>query len=492
MKKTHVGISLFVFIIFVVLYLGNISGWLMHDDEGTDFYEVWQLQEGKQPGKDYVAEQQPLFLLTGAWVLNHFGHSPTALRFVSAVQVLAGALIFAWSISRVQSTAVALTTFALTLSTGLVYEQARLFRPDPMMLGWELAGLGIVILAAHKKDRRLWLLAGFLYGIAFLWKPFGVLPLVGLILYFADQLWCNRYHWPDGLWRGIIGDGFVFGIVFLLIGGGVSVLLYNYLGFYYQEVLLQHSQLGQQSTIWQQVGKVLVNYLYFLVLNPIWLLTIILWRLQKPSDWRNRPEIHLMLWQLASPLFFLALTRPLFPRYIFYLTPVFAFLLAWQIDIAVTRLRQQNVPIARLLPFLITLITLFISQPGIINLFTRQESDTLALAKYVAAQTAVDDSVLSDYAGINFFANRHSIYEASIIAGGRIQGQIITGEMLINRIESDDVQMVLLHVAGGEPQPHQLIELVDYHNFRAYLETHFTLIQLFDRAGQQIEIYKRK
>ncbi|MCB9008903.1 MAG: hypothetical protein H6656_16340, partial [Ardenticatenaceae bacterium] len=51
------------------LYLANIGGWLMHDDEGTDFYEIWRLAEGEQPGIDFLAEQQPLYLLSGSFLL---------------------------------------------------------------------------------------------------------------------------------------------------------------------------------------------------------------------------------------------------------------------------------------------------------------------------------------------------------------------------------------------------------------------------------------
>jgi hypothetical protein len=132
------------------------------------------------------------------------------------------------------------------------------------------------------------------------------------------------------------------------------------------------------------------------------------------------------------------------------------------------------------------------TRPNIPELLVQKEADTVRLAEYIAANTEPDDKVLSDYAGLNFFAERDSIYEGSIIAGGRIAGQIITGELLIRRIEEDDVQMVLIHVEGGYPPPHQLIQLVDYEQFRAYINDQFVLSTTFDRAGQQIEVYKRK
>ena len=95
-------------------------------------------------------------------------------------------------------------------------------------------------------------------------------------------------------------------------------------------------------------------------------------------------------------------------------------------------------------------------------------------------------------AGINFFADRDSIYEASIIAGAQIEGEIVTGRMLIERIKEDRVKMALIHVDGGSSAPHQLASLVDYGDFRSYLIGSFDLLTVFDRVGQRIEVYKRK
>jgi hypothetical protein len=67
----------------------------------------------------------------------------------------------------------------------------------------------------------------------------------------------------------------------------------------------------------------------------------------------------------------------------------------------------------------------------------------------------------------------------------------VTGELLIDRIETDEVQMVLVHVAGGIPEPHQLVSMVDYDRFGAYLAQHLRLLTVFDRAGQQIEVHQR-
>jgi 4-amino-4-deoxy-L-arabinose transferase-like glycosyltransferase len=487
--KRH-RILLLLLVGFAILYIANISGWLMHDDEGTDFYEVWQLQQGKRPGVDFLAEQQPLFLLTGSTIVDLAGRSPLHLRLLAAVQVLLGALVLATAVRRIWGGTTAAIAISLTLGSGLVYEQARLFRPDPMMLGWEMAGLGAALLATKDGRRKLWALAGLCYGVGVLWKLFGVFPIVGLVFYFLDRLWRNRAQW-----RKTVAEGLSFAAPFLLASLGISVLLYSRLGFYYQEPFEQHLSLGRQTGALTQLGRVAATYAYYVLLNAIFVLIVPLWRLNAPRKWRERLEIRLLLWQFLSPLVFMAMTRPMYPRYFLHLTPVLAILLSWQCQLACSKVKVERPTFSRwvfLVNLLVVGLAVITTQPSLPRLLVRQEPDTLQLAAYVATHTQPDDKVLSDYAGINFFADRDSIYEASIVAGGRIAGQVVTGELLIRRIEQDRVRLVLVHVAGGDPPPHHLVNLVDYDTFIAYLTERFDLLTVFDRAGQQIEIYQRK
>ena len=60
---------LFVLAVFAIGYLTNLDGWLMDDDEGAAFYEVWQFQAGQQPGNTFIAENQPLFLWAGKLII---------------------------------------------------------------------------------------------------------------------------------------------------------------------------------------------------------------------------------------------------------------------------------------------------------------------------------------------------------------------------------------------------------------------------------------
>jgi hypothetical protein len=91
-KSNHAAVALaLLWAALAVLYLYNLDGSLMHDDEGTDLYEVWRVQQGETPGVDFMAEQQPVYLLSGAAIVDQFGHDILPFRLLSALQVLAGA-----------------------------------------------------------------------------------------------------------------------------------------------------------------------------------------------------------------------------------------------------------------------------------------------------------------------------------------------------------------------------------------------------------------
>lgn len=467
----------------------------MDDDEGTDFYEVWQLQLGKQPGIDYVAEQQPLFLHLGKAIVNEFGRSPSALRFPATIHILAGSIILALVVRKVWGSKIAFFTLALLLSSPTVYEQARLFRPDPMMMGWELIGLATAILAVKQKNRRWWLLSGTFYGVSILWKLFGIFPVVGLAFFFIYKFWSNRNNKSEI--KNIFVNGLYFAIPFLIVSSVSSLILYNQMGFYYSEAFQNHLQSGAGISNLALLARPLIFYLsLFIWINPVYSFLIPLsLKNRKKSNIRAYPENQLLLFQLLTPIIFSFITRPIHFRYFLHIFPSLAILLALQIDLTIKiiganpKIKQAKkfAPIFYLLGFAVLII-----QPGFNALLTQREDNSITLANLVASKTEPDDIVLSDYAGINFLANRGSIYEASIIAGAQIDAQVVTGELLIRRIEETDTKMVLLHVAGGLPPPHQLVNLVDYTRFQSYLDENFVLYTVFDRAGQQIEVYERK
>ena len=480
-------------LLFAALYLFNISGWLINGDEGTDLYEVWQLQVGNQPGVDFIAEQQPLFLLLGKLGLGFSDDSAQSikvLRLFSAVQVLAGTVFLGLVVKRLWDVPTAALTFGLTLASGLVYEQARLFRPDPMMFAWELVGLGFVLLAVKLGKRPYWAGAGLAYGIAFLMKPFGIFPVIGLAFFFL-YLFIRQTK----QWRAHLLNGLTFAIPFLLISGGVSLILYSQLGFYYQEAFQQHLSLGQEKTVQDQIAITLVIYLRFILFNAVVLFILPLALLNRRSGEKvvTFPEKQIVWTQLLVPFLFIFVTRPLYPRYLIFLMPPLALLLGLQLKGVFNKIPPRQpyaLVITSLLIFGVAGFAIFSTFPSVTTMLTQQEDDTIALAHYIQANTEPNEVVLGDYAGLNFHAKRPSIYEASIIAGGRIKGGIITGALLVERMEASQPQLVLLHVEGRNPD--HLIHLIDFEVFADYLADNYQLIDVFDRAGQIIEIYQRQ
>lgn len=383
----------------------------------------------------------------------------------------------------------AVLAIACTLTSGLIVSTGRIFRPDPMMLAWEMVGLALVLYAVHTKQRRWWALAGAAYGLAFSFKLFGVIPLLGLIFFFAHELWRRRHEWT-----AVFMEGLTFAIPFLLIAVGLTGLLFLPTGFYFLESFQQHASLGEGMPLLTRLRITLTYYASLFIVNGIFLLWPALWLLNRRQNRGISDPHRLLLWQLASPLIFLGVTRPMYLRYFIFLVPVLALLLAYQLMQAYLTLKQNNPSLRQAAPFLILGLILFATvttRPAFVGELTRREDDSRALAAYVAAQTDPDDWVLSDYAMINYLADRASIYEASIIAAGRIRSGIVTGEMLVDRMETEPVKMVLLHVPGGSKEPDHLYFLHDYEQFRAYLQAEFSLLTEFDRRGQLIEIYVR-
>ena len=478
-----------VLAVFAIGYLTNLDGWLMDDDEGAAFYEVWQFQVGQQPGNTFIAENQPLFLWAGKLIIDSQGRNPAALRLLSALTVLAGTLTLAVTVARLWSIPTAVLTAGLILTNGLVFDQARIFRPDGIMFGWELVGLSAVLLAVARKRPFWWSIAGLCYGIAVLWKLFGLLPVLGLVFYFLWWLWRERADW-----KPIIQAGIPFSIPFLLISLGGSFLLYNSTGFYYAEAFSYHAGMEAGINFFMRLGRNMLVFLLFFWPGLIYLFILPLWFINRHQPW-HWPQIRqVLLAQLATLVVFAFVSRPLHIRYFLYLVPVLALLLAWQIHRFFKEIANEY-PKAAVWETAVSLIivttAILISQPNMVTYITRQETDTVALADFVASQTEPETAVLSDYATINFLADRPSVYEASIIAGGQIQSGAVTGERLIHSIEERDVQMVLIHVAGGDPFPHQLVNLIDYDAFRAYVTDNFELLTVFDRNEQLIEVYKR-
>ena len=469
-----------------LVYFYNLGGWLVADDEGTDLYEIWRLSEGDVPGVDLVTEQPPVFLLAGVGLGLLSDFDVVVLRGASAALVLGSAWLIFLLGREIWSPRVGLLATALYLLNHLVYTQARLFRPDAWMLAFSVLGLYLFVLA-HTRSKRLYIpLAGVAYALGVLCKLFGVLPLGGCLLFLTYQVLAGRTSF-----RRSLEDVVLLLVPFLAISVGGILAFYPPDSDFYKSVLGQHWQLHGQKGLAYRVVKGAVVMAWFLRHNLGLLFALpLLHHLAVSSN----PGERVLAWQIPSGLAFFALSRPIFPRYWLYLIPVFCLILGNLINRLMGWIESRKGSWGRFLTIAsgTLLVGLGVAQsvPTILRHAQRHEDDTLALAAYIAAHTAPNEAVLSDYASLNFHARRPSVYQASIIAQGRITGGMVIGADLIAEIEARNVKMVALHVPGGTSPPSHLIHLQDYAEFYTYLNQHFCLTDTFERAGQVFEIYQ--
>jgi hypothetical protein len=235
----------------------------------------------------------------------------------------------------------------------------------------------------------------------------------------------------------------------------------------------------------------------FLLVSPVFIFVIPFAWLQRRNQPQDRALARLILCQLPAGLVFLAVSRPIYPRYFIYLIPSLALLLTMQLR-HTGRLISEGQPERPHLAQLYTALVL-VAVPGIImisslprplELLVQEDDDSHRLAAVIAERTEPDAVVMSDYATLNFLAARASVFEASIIAGWQITSGAVTAEHLIDRLREEQVAMVLVHVKGGVPAPHHLVNLHGYELFRQYLESNYVLTETFDRNGQLIEIWE--
>jgi hypothetical protein len=468
------------------MYFYNLDGWLVADDEGTDLYEIWRISKGDVPGVDLITEQPSVFLLGGVGLGRLSGFSISVLRGASAALVLGSAWLVFLLGREIWSSRVGFFGVIFYLLNYLVYGQARLFRPDPWMLGFSVLGLYLFVLAQTRNTRWHLCSAGIAYGIATLCKLFGMLPLGGCLLFLAYRALTGRV--PI---NRLLESALLLLFPFILTSVGGTLAFYPPGTAYYEAVLGQHWQLGSQKGLLHRPVKGMVSMAAFLFHNLAFLFTIPL--LHRLAASRSVGESTLA-WQVPSGLAYLILSRPIYERYWLYLIPVFSLMLGHLVDRLLKWIKPHGGARRRLLIILasVLLVGLGVTQsvPTILQHAKRHEEDTRALASYIAAHTAPDELVLSDYAGLNFYARRPSVPQASIIAGGRIKGGFVTGAGLIEEIETRNVAMVVLHVSGGNPGPHHLVNLKDFDEFHTYLNDHFYLAENFNRAGQMMKIYQ--
>jgi len=487
-KYSHV-LALAILLVGLLVYAYRIDEWYMHDDEGGYDYAAWRISQGEVPYRDFLTPQLPLFLYGGSALVRVAGPSALALRYATVVTTLLAALFAYLTAKEVLGYRVALLSLPLLLLHKDVYFIARFFRPEAYMLLFATAGMYALVRAYPERRWRGALLSGGLFGLAMLCKLFAALPYGGCVLFLLYDAWRTRdSRVVEQLWAMVAGFVTIAGTVFVAFQVATPYFLTAVLGHH----AMQGAELGRAAV----AAKALRFFGDYLRGNPLFLVLALAGAL--PSLRQQSTLRTFFLWQLPTLAAFVVLSRDLEDRHLVYLVPALAALAAFALEALLAGQRRsllQRVTLRLgaaprlMLALLLAALALLPSLQSNLQLAALDEGDTTRLGQYIQEHTAAGDYVLSDYPGVNFHAQRPNTYWGAGLSGGATSSGQITGQLLIQDIQANDVQMVLINTAGSA---HQLVKLHDYAAFRRYVQEHFHLVRLFQRSYQTFEVYHRQ
>jgi 4-amino-4-deoxy-L-arabinose transferase-like glycosyltransferase len=459
---------------FGFLYLYNLDGWLINDDEGSFLYQAWRITEGELPYRDFFTTRWPLFLYTAGGWMGLVGQSIVAIRSLPACLTLAtGVLVFLIG-NRMLSPRPALLATVIFLLYPDVLRYGRSFQPEPFYLFLSILGLYLFIEGYVRGNSRLLSAAGLVFAIAALFKLIALLVLGGCVVYVAALSLRRRKLLRTAVIKG--GSLLVpFAVVFGLIAGGFAFKI----PAFYDSVVGVNLAQGQQLSLLETLSKGLAFLIACVISSPLVLLAV-------PAawwGWRDRSPLGILSWQLPMALAFLLLSRDLFPRLLLFLVPSIAILVAASLE-PVRQLAKRSL--------LLLSITCFLALPWLVNDFglaIGREKSTLAVASQIQDLVPATGRVVSDYQELNFYANRRSTYLGAEISNVVVKGNSITGAEMAKEIQADGVTLVIIDV-GPETGTH-LASLHDYDYFHAFLQEHFVLLDTVSRDGQLLEVYYR-
>ncbi len=459
-----------------LLYLQGFTRSALSDDEGGYSYAAWRISRGEVPYRDFLTPQMPAFVYSGGLVVTLFGRSITALRLTTML-VMLGAGCFLYATNReLFDRPTALLSLALFLVDANIFHNARFFRPEAYMLAPALAGIYLFLLG-EKRGRPLYTgLAGACFGLAVLGKLFGALPLAGCYLYLL-YAW-QRERRP---WRQVLCQGLALGLPVLLVAGTVALVFSLAAPYFVSAVFRHHTMQGAELGLLQRAAKALRFYWDYIAVQPLAVAlaaagAFLLLR-------RGKALASLPLWQAPTALVFLLLSRELFVRHLTYLAPVVATLAAVAL-LSLWRWAAWRRWLAAGLALVI--VVPLLRQELSLAPAAHEVGDLAALIGELAAE---DEQVVSDYAGYNFAAGRRSTFWAAGMSEGAAHSGQITGTALIKDIEGGNVSVVLINTLG---RGRQMVDMVEYAEFRRYVQEHFYLVAKVPSGYRQFEVYSRR
>jgi len=458
---------------FGLLYVYNLGGWLINDDEGSFLYQVWRISEGESPYQDMFTSRWPLFLYTGAGWMRVVGAEVVPMRMLSVFLTMSTGVLIFFMAREVLPAEAALLSMVVFLLHPDIFRLGRSFQPEPFYIFLSTLGLYLFARGLTKGGLVFFVGSSLALAVASLYKLLAALVMLGCVL-FLVVTWIRE----RASRRRTILRATVLLSVYVVLFGLAAWILVLYVPHFYEGVIGVNLAQRQELTLLQVILKGLVFLLqYSLMFAPFLLLTLPAIR----GGWFCDRKTALFSWQLPTALAFLVLSRELFPRLLLYLVPSLSVLFAATLE-PVRRLPRSSL---LLLSIICVVLVPWITTDA--QILLRSEQDTMAVSRYIQTLIPADTRVLSDYQELNFYARRPSTYLGAEISHVVVASGQITGADLIWEIEAMDVRMVIVDVS---PQTaHHMVGLLDYENFRVYLQNHFTLLDVLPREGQQLEVY---
>ncbi|MFN8474269.1 MAG: glycosyltransferase family 39 protein [Anaerolineae bacterium] len=475
---SHADIAaLVIILVAIAAILYNTMGWLIVDDEGLYLYQAWRVSLGELPYRDLLTPQLPLFLGIGGLVERIFGPTPVPLRVLSALLIGGAGWGFYRVFRRLMSPALALVALAAFLAFPDVYQVARVYRPEDYMLFFIAMGFWVFVIAEERKS-RLWLVfSGILFGLAILTKLFGVLALGGVVLYLLwPRTWGGRQNWTL---KGAILDTLAIGLPAAILSGGVMGILLLAIPETWTAIFGHQLMQGSQLSRMEVVRKGVEFYVTYAAQYASLLVFAIPMAI---VAWRQGGRRTLLAWQLPSLIAFIFLSRELWSRHLVYLVPAFVGLFAMSLEPMLTWTKRGF-----LLPAIIAAIILpWIVADNVVASYS--EDGTWRVAEFLKHEVGADATFLSDYAGLNYFAQRPAGYAAASLSQGAASSGQTTGARLIQEMEADGARAVVV----DQSEFGKLRFLRDLKEFQAYIDQNFKPLGVFRRGPQLLQIYRRK
>jgi len=468
-------------------YTRHLLDWLAYDDEGGYLYAAWRISLGEVPYRDFLTPQLPAFLYPGALLLTLTDSSVLAARLSMAVYTLAACGLLFLTVRRLWGGRPALLALMLAVAQAETFWAGRFFRPEAPMLLWAALGLYLFVRGYPARRSALLALSGAAFGLAMMSKLFGALPMAGVALFLGRDLVAAR---GASRRRDVVRAGLTmaipFALVVLAIGGAFTALAPNFVA----AVLGHHVRQGQGTPAMAVVGKTLALYRDYALAQPLYIALAAagaILSLRGPADARG-----VFVWQLPTALAFFAFTRDLQARHLTYLVPALAALGGLATDRLWSTISQRIPRRPGLASLAVAAVLALALWPHIAKnalVASWRDDTTSEWVAYIQARTAPDDVVVSDYPGINFYAQRRTTRLAAGISEGAASSGQILGADLIAEIEASGAPIVLFNIAHGG---HQFVNLRDHPALREYLLQHYYLSERRDYDARLIEVFSRQ